>query len=366
MTRPATSSIALDGQRIPEPTPRGSTAWYRLFLATSIALVIVAFSLLNGPAESARAEDQDRSQPNADDAGQASYRAFLLEIRRTLKHDDDRLVALARSVLETADDPDHSPEEPIAALELKVKAAEARYQAARLDREIAESRLEEYQKATLPREMADAESNIATFKEERETARKAVPIAEDRLARIQALLNDDSPRSIQLKDAYTAAVAIAKLREKKAALSLESAESQKKTLLEFTKIVRTKELESETNMTTSSELAMQAIWDLEKVKLDKTKRLLKRPVLAGIQKRILSLVDHAYPIREAIREKLARLVDGGKADESLQAQLSELTNQLDSLVTRADGERIAARIDGMKFRIQQDARPSTSRRKPGR
>ena len=186
---------------------------------------------------------------------------------------------------------------------------------------------------------AAAEDEIATAKEDLERARKAIPIAEERLARIKEFLKDESPLSVQLMDSYTAAAFIPKLEEQKAKFSLEQAESQKRVLLEDTKGVRTRELRSAIEKADSDELVKQLTWDIEKSRLGKAKRMLRNPDLSEVQKRILALIQQAYPVEGAIEVKLAQLVSDGKADEALQVSLRDLTNQLDSLVARAEGER---------------------------
>ncbi len=360
MTPPTPSPPGNDGT--PYGPPRHSSKpSLRVSVAIIIATAILAIGSVYGSGRPAWGDDEGQSRPAPTEPGQASFQTFISGIRHSLKHNDDRLIDLAEQVLETVEDRDR-PQEPVAALELRVRAAEARYRAAKLDREIAQSQLEEFQKVTLVREMADAESQIAAAKEDLERARKAGPVAEERLARIRALLKKESALSLRLEDKYGASVFLPKIEEQRATFTLEAAESRKKVLLEYTKRSRTQRLQSAIEMATSDELAKRAIWDLEKLKLNKTKRMPERPKLSDVQVRILALVQQAYPIEEEIEEMLTRLVARGKAEDTLQSALRDLSNQLDSLVARAEGESAAARFDGLKSRLGRAANPSMLKR----
>ena len=90
------------------------------------------------------------------------------------------------------------------------------------------------------------------------------------------------------------------------------------------------------------------------------KRLSKGAYLPDVQKRFLTLIEQAFPIQEAIEETLAQLVKGGKPDDSLHASLRNLTNQLESLVERMEGERAAVRFAGLKLQVRVAAGRSSS------
>ena len=209
------------------------------------------------------------------------------------------------------------------------------------------------------------ESNIKLAKDELESARKAISVAKERRDSIMALTKQESAFNLYMEDNYAAGVIITEHKEKNAAHFLELGESKKKVLEEYTKPVTNQKLNSAVEMARSNELAMQAAWDLEQTKLLKAKRSIERDrsYLPDVQKRILALVQLAFPIQEAIEAKLDQLVKGRKPDDSLQASLRNLTNQLDSLVEQAEGERAAVRFAKLIPQVQREAR-SLSR--PGR
>ena len=86
--------------------PRRSNARHRVSVAAAIATAVLAIGMQNGQGTPARGDDKDQSKTRSTDPGQASYQAFVSEIRQTRKRDDDRLIDLANQVLEVAEDPD--------------------------------------------------------------------------------------------------------------------------------------------------------------------------------------------------------------------------------------------------------------------
>ena len=354
-------SITVDDRNADESAPRRSRAHLHVSLVVVIATAVVAIGLLSGQGNSARGDDKDPSKPGSSVLAQGSYQAFVSEIRQVLKRNDDRLIGLVNAILQNAEPPDLSPDE-IPGHELQVSSAEARYKKAKLDREAAKLAVDEYQNGTFVREKSIAESEIQCARNELERARKALPEAKERLVRIRALLRNESALSLDVEYRYIDRVAAAELLEVKARFGLEQAESKKKVLEQYTKRKTITELMSEVEKAMSDELATQATWELEKGKLVAAKRMTKRPELTDVEKRILSLVQQAFPIQEAIEAKRDQLIKGRELDESLESALRDLTNQIESLVDQAAIEHAAARIAILKREIRVGARRSTSRR----
>jgi hypothetical protein len=208
---------------------------------------------------------------------------------------------------------------------------------------------------TYVQEKATVESEIQRAKADWESARKAIPEAKERLARIKALLTNHSASDFVLENNDTALVFNAENLERICKFALEQAESKKEVLEKYTKSKTVKELNSEVEKTRSDELARQATWELENAKLTKVKRMTKRSELAEVDQRILSLVQKAYPLQAAIEAKRDQLLKGGKPDPALETVLRDLTNQLESLVDQAEREWefAKARKDRQKKLIQR-------------
>ena len=135
------------------------------------------------------------------------------------------------------------------AQQIVARKAEAAYHKARLDREIAEIRLLEYEETMRPQDLAVANGELAL-------AESDLSRATDRLEWAQRMQNKGFVGQAQ--------VVSEGLALKKAIFTLAQARAKKLAFLSFSKGATFKELKSEVEKTRSSERATKATWDLEK------------------------------------------------------------------------------------------------------
>jgi hypothetical protein len=127
--------------------------------------------------------------------------------------------------------------------------AEAHYHKARLDREIAEIKLLDYQEGALPQDLATVEGEVAL-------AESDLSRAEDRLQWAKRMF---------AKGFVSQAQRISEeLATRKARFTLEQAQAKKLVLVKFTKEKTVKELETDVAKARSEELARKSTWELEK------------------------------------------------------------------------------------------------------
>ncbi len=140
---------------------------------------------------------------------------------------------------------------------IATRGADAAYQNARLTREVAEIAVTEYVEGV--------------FKQDLETAKGEIALAESDLARAEDRV-EWSNRMFEkgyVSKAQKIADALALQRAK---FALEQAQSKRSVLEEYTKKKTTKELESEVEKTRADELAKEQTWSLEKSKQAKLEK----------------------------------------------------------------------------------------------
>jgi hypothetical protein len=276
------------------------------------------------------------------------------EIRRFLRPLHDQMAALASSLLSRADSPDQLRTQ-LLPQEITIKTAEAKYEDAKLSRELAELAISEYQEGIFVQDRAAAEGEVKLAQSDLERARQGIEEAKERLARIRQA-SRGSAGDLSLEYMYTDRLAAAQLQEQRARFAIESAEGKLKLLLDHTKPKRLKELRAAVERARSDELARHAQWELEKSKLQQLQKAIEQPGPQADQMRVLPLLGKAIPIEEQVRRKLEQLDKNGKPDLPLEKEIRDLANQLQGLVERASQEQAAARFDQWKARIQQATR----------
>ena len=143
------------------------------------------------------------------------------------------------------------------AQQIVARKAEAAYQKARLDREIAEIRLLDYDETVVPQDLAVVNGELAL-------AESDLSRAADRLEWAKRMHNKGFVGQAQLVSEGLAL--------KKAFFTLDQAREKKLALSGSTKRRTFTELESEMESARSDELAMKSNWELEKIRESELER----------------------------------------------------------------------------------------------
>lgn len=325
----------------------------RVLTAGAVATAIVGLGVLPVPARPARAGDEGRGGPSA---SQTSRQDFIREIRRTLKEQDDRLIALARQVLDEPDSP-QSLADQLVGTRIMVAKAESDYLNARLDREVKEIAIREYTEGVFIQDRTAVEGEVALARSDLERARDLVDVAKGRQARIKEVADENTAYGRMLNYDFSDRIVLAMLEVDKRKLALEQAEAKKQSLLKFTQLARTKQLEADVKGAYSNELAKQATWELEKAKLARLQEGVKAPWPASsIGKRLLALLDRATPIEEQAHARLDQLTNATDADESLRKEIRDLATELGAIVEEAEAARAGSEFARLKSRLRRATR----------
>jgi hypothetical protein len=355
----------------------------RAACAGIVAVLLLAFAFTSAPPKSVRADDGPQSGQKVQAPDSAESSTFKVEIQRNLKKQYDRMINLANELIDNPHSPsnreDLTQASPLGPLALwahnldqldnledqvpiqksRIEAVNADLRTARLKREIAELALTEYEQGIFAQEKAAAEDEIKIAKDELEKARANIPVARDRLVRIR-LAAKGSTSDLNNEFVFTGRETSAQLSVRKAEFVLEQAESKLKVLLEYTKVVRIKYLQSDVEKTRSNELARKATWQLEESRLKKLERLIKARDLPSAQsasrilhhRQALAVLDRAIPIEERLRTKMEQLTKDEKSAQPLRKEIQDLSDQLRALVDQAEIEHSAAQFDTLKTRFQ--------------
>jgi hypothetical protein len=335
------------------PTGPAQRFGLRALTVTAVAVMLLGLGVLTAPSRPARAGDDGKAVAVP---VPASQQAFIREMQGTIKAYDDRLVGLAKRVLEEPDSP-QSLEDQLLNLRITVKSAEANYLNAKLTREIAEIAIREYTEGVYVQDLQTVEGEITLARNDLERGRDLIEIAKEMQTRIKEVADENTAYGRMINYDLAGRVVHAQLEVLKRKYTLEQAESKKKVLVEFTKEKRTKDLKSEVAKAYSEEVAKKAAWDLMEVKVTKLEKALKNPWPgSSVGKRLLSLLDRASPIEEQVHAKLDQLATDANFDGSLQKEIRNLTNDLGAIIEEAEAARSASDFTRLKSRIQQAAR----------
>lgn len=323
MTEEATAEGAVRLARSEVENARRKTAEAKDRLTSGVvAAVLLVLGACQGMTRPAR---------GADDPPAAARSAFVAEVRRTLKADDLRLVALANRVLgdpaAIADQVDRA--------RIDAMKAEGEAQYATMRREVAELALKEFTKATLPQQEAATEGELR--------------VANASLVRARALVqqaNGDVEKATSQLELY------------KANLEIQSAESKKKFLAEYTKTQRTKDLEAQLARARTEERSRKSEMELSRRRLERLeKTATSGPNRTEVEKRILALIERALPIEDRIQAGLDRLVKEAHLAESDEKGIRDLTEELGAIIDEAEAIKAADDFNRVKERLKKAARP---------
>jgi hypothetical protein len=216
--------------------------------------------------------------------------------------------------------------------EITVKGAEARYQNAKLTREVAEIAVIEYEEGILVRDM--------------QTALGEIKLAEADLVRARELV-EWAQRMLEEEKIPKAQAIAADLGLKKAQVGLELAQTKKTVLEKYTKGKTIKDLMREVEKAESDELAGKATWELEKSKLAKLNFEIRASKPSARERQGLAVLDEAFRLEDKVlagRDEARTLADqlkvrpdaGQAAVDQLKAKQAEVERLADQFQAKLD------------------------------
>jgi hypothetical protein len=340
MTRKTGDDSMDDRHRLPR------RAGLRAAAFAAIAAAIAAWNGFGARSGLARAQDGGPSGRSAGTTASPTQRAFLRQIHRSLKANDERLTALVTRLLEASDaDPGPTPARDRAMNQhIMVKSMDASHTNAKLTSEFAEIDIKVYTEHVFIQDLATVDGEIK--------------LAESDLLRARDILAFVQKDGDKLW---------ANLDVRARTLTLELAESKKKTLLEYTKPRRIKELEARA-------LGARIDAQAKKVLLEKELRELARLEAAAPPSGLFSgflaarrptadplqpafdLAWRAIEVERQLRARLRKLATENPPSEKIQKEIRDLANELGAIVDAAEAVDAANEFARMKPRIRDAAR----------
>ena len=182
--------------------------------------------------------------------------------------------------------------------QITVKAAEANFKNAKLEREAAETDVRDYAGDLFPREQREAEGELRVAEAELEFAEEQLKLHKDY----------GSPQDRERKERELA-VARAKLTKEKAANRLHLLEH-------YTKRKRTTELRDRLVSARSNELAKGAVWELERNRERKLEAQISACIIKAARDGTLVYADAQIEEGTVVRQRqrLFQIVSGGKGE----------------------------------------------------
>jgi hypothetical protein len=314
-------------------------------------VVVVALGAISGPSSSVRAGGlpQANSKPQRPTA--AIPPGPLVESREKLTRLQQQILGLGSKVLgrsETANREQLS--DAIVNQQITVKSAEARYENAKLTREVAELAVVDYAEGIFPQEVATMEGELRLAQSDFERSEDMTAIVRDKLNKTRTASKGSAP-DLAYEYALEDRIVKLELREPRTRLELERAQSKLDFFRQYAKSKRVKELESEVQKAKSEELTGQAQWEREKFKLTTLETAVRRRDREVHAARALSLLEQAVPIVEELKSKLDQAEKNGQPGDAAPKEIADATNRLQAIVEQALQEDAAAHWAQMKPRV---------------
>ncbi len=324
-----------------------------IHMTAAAALVVLAGFWAAQDSRVAAGTAQGQAGAKADAPVPAEISAFVAGIGERMTPCHERIARLSRIVLEAIRGAEPGGSD-LDSQTSKVQAAEARLSSAKMAREFAELQLKEYLEAAVPQEQARLERELGEAKDDLNRAMKQRVKAIERCAKIKEL-SKGSASDLELEDRFEDGRVASELEQERAQFAIDLAKSKLFVLKTFKKHQRTMELKAEIERASSNELAAKAGLSLAEAQLKRSRKA--GGELSESKKKLLGLLDQALAVDEGIRGKLVELRKNGKTDAGLQKEITELTNQLEAAVDRAEAEDARARFDAVKNAVGRAAAP---------
>jgi hypothetical protein len=293
---------------------------------------------------------QMRDDPKLQISDSAGSAGFETTVVRRLKNCHERIVHLARPVLDLLSKQTNTDADAISEA-TRIEAAKAKLRSATLAREVAELEQKEFLDGTVKQEESMLKRELELAQDDLNEAMVARQKATAPFEKIKRL-SKGTATDLQLEYNYEGRVTSAELGQRRAQFAIEMVNS-KQTELPFTRNQRLNELRSRFHGARAQELGSQATLNLLEAKLRRIQGESKLKDIPPTEKRLLALLDETVSIDAAIRGKLELFTKNGRTDAGLQNEIRESTNRLESVIERAEMERAAARFDKLKDELHR-------------
>ena len=275
----------------------------RAIVGAAVATLLVAVGCGQAASPAVAARDE---QP-VDSKNAFAPTSFVSDSRKTLRKLKEEILTLAKQAMETADTTGRSQanvRDLIINQEITAKSAAANYENAKLTREVAEIAIVEYEQGIFIQDELTADGELKLAESNLIRATDVIGLAKDRAAKIKDA-SDGSVYNLGMEFSYEDQIGESEQRESRARMAVQEARSKLELLRKFTKAKRVTELQIAVAKERATELARQAQWEREKLKLVKLQEKVKKQDSASLpDEGVRSLLKHAISIVEELKSKL--------------------------------------------------------------
>jgi hypothetical protein len=283
---------------------------------------------------------------------------FVVESRKTLRKLKEEILTLAKQAMETADATGRSQANVgnlIINQDIATKSAEANYENAKLTREVAEIAIVEYQEGIFAQDELTADGELKLAESNLSRATDLIGLAKDRAAKIKDA-SDGSVYDLGIEFSYEDQIGESEQRESKARMAVQEARSKLELLRKFTKAKRVTELQIAVAKERATELARQAQWEREKLKLAKLQEEAKKQDSASLPAEgVRSLLKRALSIVEELKSKLDLAAKDREPSEAARTEITNLMAQLRAIVEQMPAARAADQWAALKPKVHAAA-----------
>jgi hypothetical protein len=319
-----------------------------------VAGVVPALGLLADHLCFLHAGAAPQARPNDQALAAAGSSGLVVQSRERLNKLRDEILSLGAAALEGGDG-GARPASSVPNQRITVLSASAKYENAKLTRQVAEIAVVEYEEGIFKQDLATAMGELKLAEADAARAVDMIELAKKRLAEIRQVSKSSSSEDLAYEYMYEDRVAEAELREPKARLAVEKAKAKLKLLQEHTRAKRVKKLKAEVEKARSDELAKKAGWELEMSKLRTLEKAGNGEARNIHEQRALALLDRAVSLAEQLKTKLDQADKDQEPGESLRKEVTDLMSQLQSVVEQAQSEEAAAKWAKWKPHVHEAA-----------
>jgi hypothetical protein len=330
--------------------------------ALAVAFAFIAKVVGDGAPDPGRARAQSEAPTTGTLLPDGGPYDLAASFERTLKGQHDRMVSLANQLLKNARETE-ALRKQIVSHQMDIPTAQGVVSNAKLEREIAEIEVIEYEAGISAQDEAVAAGELKLSESDLQRARDMVAVTQNRVVQI-AQRPAPTCRDLASQFRVQDVAASAALEPQKRELALEAARAKLKSLREFTRPRRLKELKAKVEKARAAEFAKNAEWELAKSRLKRMEQGLETRDPAGsgrngpdsLAGRAFKLLDRAIPIEEKLRARLAQLAERRGGTDALKREIEELSLQLESTIIQAEFAVTADHLDRLKPGIRAAAK----------
>jgi hypothetical protein len=284
--------------------------------------------------------------------------SFVLDSRKTLRKLEEELLRVAKEAKEKADATRRSQADvgDLAVIQkIIVTSAAAKYENAKLTREVAELVVVEYEEGIFKQDETGLQGDLILAESDLRRATDMIQFARNQLAEGKEA-SKGSVYDLQLEFSFEDRIGESELGEAKARIAVAKLQSKLDLLRKFMKPKCIKAPQIEVEKARSDEQVKQAKWQHEKLKLEKLEQAVKKRSSASRPgEGMRPLLERAISIAEEIKSKLDLATKEREPKAAARKEITDQTARLQALIAQAPATMAADQWAALKPKVHEAA-----------